>query len=156
MKKLSQVVQRIWSGGREDWCLRSEPLSRTGPGSNQRPNNASPPPPPLCLPSPLLSAPPLPPHSHRIFSHYSGADRWASLCISAMHFLKSEKPIHLGQTQEEGSKKEKLQNSLFFFFLLSPTPRLHPSVIHELSEHFVSPSLIVSVPRHVPWLQPVL
>lgn len=100
VKKLSQVVQRIWSGRGEDWCLRCKPLSRTGPRSNQRPTTH---------PSPA----PLPPHSHRIFSHYSGADRWASLCISAMHFLKSEKPIHLGQTQGEEGVKEKLQNSFF-------------------------------------------
>lgn len=62
---------------------------------------------------------PVTPHSHRIFSHYSGADRWASFCISAVHFLKSEKPIHLGQTQkekeEEAATKEKLQNFSFFF-----------------------------------------
>lgn len=90
VKKLSQVVQRIWSGWREDWCLRC--MSRTGRGSNQRPTTHP-------------STAPLPPNSHRIFSHYSGADRWASLCISAMYFLKSEKPIHLGQTHEvEGVK----------------------------------------------------
>lgn len=110
VKKLSQVVQRR----RADWCLRCKPLSRTGPGSNQRPTTHR-------------SPAPLTPHSHRIFSHYSGADRWASLCISAMHFLKSEKPIHLGQMQEEKEGvKDKLQN-LFFF-----TPCLRSSAIHKL------------------------
>lgn len=69
---------------------------------------------------------PVTPHSHRIFSHYSGADRWASFCISAVHFLKSEKPIHLGQTQkekeEEAVTKEKLQNFSFFFLLCCSLP----------------------------------
>lgn len=88
--------------------------------------------------------PSLPPQSHRICSHYSGADRWASLCISAVHFLKSEKPIHLGQTQEEEGAKEKLKNS-FFSALCQRS-----SVIHELSEHFVSPSLTVSAPQPQP------
>lgn len=75
-------------------------------------------------PLPLLSVP-LTPHNCRIFSHYSGADRWASFCISAVHFLKSEKPIHLWQTQEESEEeevraKEKLQYFSSFFFFSSP------------------------------------
>lgn len=71
--------------------------------------------------------PPPPPdpvtaHSHRIFSHYSGADRWASFCISAVHFLKSEKPIHLGQMQAKGEEEgeERAQAKLQNFFFSSP------------------------------------
>lgn len=136
-KKLSQKIQGIWSGRREDWCLRCKLLSRTGPGSNQRPTTYP-------SPGPRL------PQCHRIFSHYSGADRWASLCISAMHFLKSEKPIHLGQTHKKEGEKEKLQNS-FFFSLLAST-RL------SFTSFQSTPSLIVSGFHicHVPWRQPKL
>lgn len=122
VEKLSQMVQRIWSGRREDWCFCCKPLSRTGPGSNQRATTHP------------HSAPPLLPHSHRIFSHYSEADRWASLCISAMHFLKSEKPIHLGQKhKEEGVRVEGggLQNS--FFSLLPSTQMSFTASLNTLS-----------------------
>lgn len=106
VEKLSQMVQRIWSGRREDWCLRCKPLSRTGPGSNQRPTtHPSSVPPPSTQPLDFLS----------LFR----ADRWASLCISAMHFLKPEKPIHLGQMQKRGWSIEKLQNAVFFSFFYS-------------------------------------
>lgn len=72
------------------------------------------------------------------------------LCISAMHFLKSEKPIHLGQTHKKEGEKEKLQNS-FFFSLLAST-RL------SFTSFQSTPSLIVSGLHicHVPWRQPKL
>lgn len=82
----------------------------------------------------------IPPQLHSLHTatgfspHYSGADRWASLCISAMHFLKSEKPIHLGR------RREQRKTSKLIFF----TPWQCSSVIHKLPKHFVSP-LIVSV-----------
>lgn len=76
-----------------------------------------------------------PPHSRRIFSHYSGADRWAPLCISVMHFLKSEKPIHLGQTQEEGEYKENFKNPLFFFI---PFYSAHVSLTCSLCLPFIN------------------
>lgn len=148
VQKLSRVVLRIWSGRREDWCLCCSPLSRTGPGSNQRPTTHPPQLPSLLFPSSPLPSPPLARCSHRIFSHYSEADRWASLCISPMYFLKSEKPIHLGQTrEEEGSKGKKLQNSFFFHQLFA---RAQVSFTRFLSTLFVSPSLIVLCLIHFP------
>lgn len=88
------------------------------------------------------------PHSRRIFSHYSGADRWASFCISAVHFLKSEKPIHLGQTQEEEEEagaKEKLLN--FSSFSSPFSSLLHPVCVQVLLAGAprapASPSLIL-------------
>lgn len=56
-----------------------------------------------------------------------------------MHFLKSEKPIHLGQTREEEEGVKRKTSKLVFF-----TPCQSSSVIHKLSKHFVSPSLIVT------------
>lgn len=124
LRKLSQVVQKE----KDDWCFCCEPLSRTSPGSNQTNNTAPPPPPPP--PHPVTA------HSRRIFSHYSGADRWASFCISAVHFLKSEKPIHLGQMHEEEEEGEEGEeecqsktSELFFFPLFVFPPCM--SVIHR-------------------------
>lgn len=94
--------------------------------------------------------------SHRISPHYSGADRWAALCISPMYFLKSEKPIHLGQTHEGEGVEGKLQNS-------PPPPALASAQVSFTSSlctlcfffSLVINCSGVSPPsRHVPWLQP--
>lgn len=80
-------------------------------------------------------------------------DRWAAFCISAVHFLKSEKPIYLGQTQEEeedeeeAGTKEKLQNFSFFSSLLLPAciqvslcaPALPSVIASPWRRHWCSP-----------------
>ena len=117
---------------RIDVVRGGEPPSRTGPGSNQRPT--TPPPPPTTPPCLPLHAPPLR-TATGFSSHYSGADRWASLCISTVFFLKSGKPIHLGQKkkkkheeEEERVKKKGKTSKLYFFHIPSPPPPLecHP------------------------------
>lgn len=62
--------------------------------------------------------------------------------------FKSEKPIHLGQTQEEEEEKEEEKKLRNYF----STACQHTSVIHMLHKHFIAPSLIVPAPhsRHVP------
>lgn len=136
MKKLSQVVQRIWSGRGEDWCLRCKPLSRTGPGSNQRPTT-----------QPSTTPPSL--HTAIGFSlTIQGLIDEPLFVFQPCTFLNLKSQFILGKCKRRRRVGEKLQNSFIFIF----SPRQRSGVIREL---FVYPSLIVSVlhPHHMPWLK---
>lgn len=133
VKKLSQVVQRIWRGRREDWCLRWKPLSRTGPGSNQRPTT-----------HPSL-------HTAIGFSlTIQGLIDEPLFVFQPCTFLNLKSQFILGERERRREQKKNFKTRSFFFLSFS-TPCQRSSVIHQLSKHFVSPSLIVSAlhPHHV-------